>query len=519
MDRARRIASEGRLSSIFQQVRRLYCHPPYSPSPTAPNSQTTTHLQRSLSQPTHFSHPHLLSTADVTPKISRHEYIHRRQNLANALPPHSLTIFPSNPQMFMTEDVPYLYHPNTDLMYICGVTEPSSFLAALRLGSEADVLYTLFVPDRNPSRELWDGPSSGPAQDVADYFAVNDVRAIQHLHSYISSALPSLESFHFDSAINPTISALLSHLDASHQQALISRWRREVSPKSFLLPLRLIKSPAEQSLLREAANTISHALNDAMASSRATSDTGVHERTIEAVLEYECKKRGANRMSFPSVVASGLNGTILHYMRNDAIATPGQFVMVDAGCEVHGYCSDVSRSWPVSGRFSTPQKELYELVLQVQKTCISITKEDFIVDGAQMTLDHMHNIAARDLTDGLLQLGFLKGHSLESALATGAYSTYYPHATGHYLGKDVHDTHLVAKDIPLRKGMVVTVEPGLYCGMDDESAPPAFRGIGMRIEDDVVVGGPESDAKAEVLSSAAVKEIADVEAIIGSKPR
>ena len=188
--------------------------------------------------------------------------------------------------------------------------------------------------------------------------------------------------------------------------------------------------------------------------------------------------------------------------------------MVDAGCEVHGYSSDVSRSWPVSGKFSPAQRELYELVLSVQKDCISKAKSSEIIFGEPVTLDSMHLSAAHQLTQGLLDLGFMKGESLSSAIQSGMYTRYFPHAIGHYLGMDVHDTHNVPKNVPLQQNMVITVEPGLYCRADDLSAPERFRGLGLRIEDDVVVGTLTSEP--EVLSKRAVKEIEDVEELVGN---
>lgn len=410
--------------------------------------------------------------------------------------------------------MPYLYHPNTDLFYIAGISEQGSLLLVEK-GNQPQALYTLFVARRDPTRELWDGPLCGDGDEVRDFFGVDHVRTTDELSSYIAQALPAVESFHFDADVNQSLSVLFGKLDTSHQKRLVSKWDRESPPKAFLLPQRLIKSPAEQALMRKSSSIMSHSLNAAMAHTTLSAPSNsVEEKHIEAAIEFHCKKRGASRLAFPSVVASGPNGTILHYMSNDRSATAGDFVMIDAGCELHGYCSDVSRSWPVSGRFSGPQKDFYQLVLSVQKKCIALATEDALLRSEPVSLDMLHLLAVRELTDGLLQLGFLRGHSMQSAISTGAYASYFPHATGHYLGLDVHDTHQVPKSTSLRRGMVVTVEPGLYCPADDMSAPPAFRGLGMRIEDDVLVGGAGTGV--EVLSEGAVKEIEDVEALVGS---
>lgn len=480
----------------------------------SPSVSPAVRLARPLSQPTAFTHGNLMSASDVTPGISRAEYAQRRHILAMALPPKSLSIFPSNPQQYMSEDVPYLYHHNTDLMYICGITEPGSLLLAEK-DDRGEVMYTLFVDERDASRELWDGPLCGADEEVRAYFDVDHVRTTEQLPTYIAQALQDIESLHFDRSINDTISASLAKLDSISHLQLVSKWKTDEAPKSFLLAQRLIKSEAEQQLMGQAGQIMGLSLNEAMAHATLSPETdSVDEKYIEALLEFGCKKRGSPRMAFPSVVASGANGTILHYMSNNRAAVRGDFVMVDAGCEVHGYSSDISRSWPVSGKFSGAQRDLYELVLSVQKTCITIASEDARFGDEPISLDRMHLYAIRELTDGLLQLGFMKGHSVQSAMSTGAYSRYFPHATGHYLGMDVHDTHQHPKSLNLRRNMVVTVEPGLYCPVHDTSVPPAFRGLGMRIEDDVIVGG--SGKPAVVLSDDAVKEVSEVEALVGS---
>ncbi|KAI0566610.1 X-Pro aminopeptidase [Gracilaria domingensis] len=470
-------------------------------------------IERQLSQPTSYTHAHLMSSNEVTPGISRVEYMDRRARVAADLPNNSVTIFPSNPQKFMSEDVPYLYHHNTDLMYLCGMTEPGSFLVVERF--DEHTRFTLFVEPRDASREVWEGPLCGTGNEIRAYFGVDRVQMTKELPKYISMILSKMQSFHFEPSINTSITSLLQQLETDDQKALVSKWSREYTPKSFVNKQRVIKSGAELDLLRQAAKTISSALTDAMAKTKLNGTSkSIEEKFIEATIEYSCKARGSFRMAFPSVVASGSNSTTLHYMVNNSIANSGDFVMVDAGCEVHGYCSDVSRSWPVSGSFSAPQRDLYELVLDVQKQCIALAKEGSTVEGDPASLDGIHLYAVRRLTDGLMQLGFMKGHTLESAVTTGEYSKYFPHAIGHYLGMDVHDTHHVPKSTPLKENMVITIEPGLYCRADDISAPVQYRGIGMRIEDDIVVGSPMQSP--EVLSKDVVKEVGDVEALVGS---
>lgn len=481
-----------------------------STSSTSSITNTSSKLTRPLSQPTFFTHPQLLDETEVTPGISRAEYIQRRQNLSKRLPARSLSIIPSNPTNYMSADVPYLYHHNTDLMYITGCTEPGSLVLAHK-NEQDQVEYTLFVDAPSADRQLWDGPMCGTGDDVAAYFAVDHVTTKSELPSYIIDALPNIFSFHFDESINPSLVSFWRQFDVNTQMQLNEKRKGVPPPSAFIALLRFIKTPAEINLLRNSCQIMAQALNDAMALTKPQQDSaGVAEKYLEAIIEFGCKRRNAARLAFPSVVASGPNSTILHYMANDRVAQPGDFVMVDAGCELHGYCSDISRSWPISGQFSSAQRDLYQLLLSVQESCINRASED---SDQNLNLERLHTDVVHDITDGLRQLGFMKGHSTESAMATGEYQKYFPHATGHYLGMDVHDTHMLPKNIGFQRGMVITIEPGIYCPLDDTSVPPAFRGLGMRIEDDVVIGG--GGVSPEVLSVDAVKKIDDIENLIG----
>lgn len=390
----------------------------------------------------------------------------------------------------MSEDVPYLYHHNTDLLYIAGITEPGALLLAEKGVSETS--FSLFVSPRDKSKELWEGPLCGTGDEVRHYFGVDDVLETSQFANYIARAVSEVSAFHFDGRINPTITTLLRTLDAGTQESLVRKWG-QTPPKQFLAEERLVKSDAEVALLRRSAEVMSLSLNETMAQ---CSDT-MEERAIEARLEYFCKTNGANRMAFPCVVAGGRNGTVLHYMANDSIACVGDLVMVDSGCQVHGYCSDVSRTFPIGGKFSGPQKDLYTLCLDVQKKII-----DTVRPG--VSLDELHVHSVKMIAEGLMDLGFWKNMRLEEVLERGLYAEYYPHAVGHYLGLDVHDTHAISKSRPLEKGMVVTVEPGIYCR---SAVHEGFEDIGIRIEDDVVVTADGC----EVLSNA-VKDVADIEA-------
>ncbi len=463
-----------------------------------PRSSPTAAPPRRVSQPTSHTHEWLLSSGELAPGLTAAEFVARRNGVCERIPVGTCAIIPAPPQRFSSGDVPYLYRPCSSIRYLTGVAERGTLMS---LTNDRAVLYTA---NRDADAELWDGPRIGADQDVVDWLQC-DVRA---MYTFGDDLMRNVK--------NGTVHRLL--LDAEQYPDIANVAEKSIaragrkwsevhepapSPTSYVDSQRLVKTETEIALLRHTARAISGGINDAMA--QLVGD--VHERDIAATIQYSATRRGGDRPAFPSVVAGGDNATTLHYMANDQIIRADQLVMVDAGCEVFGYCSDVSRSWPVGGRFTTAQRKLYELVLDVQKRAIERT-----VPG--VSLDALHVFVASELTAGLLGLGFMPGHSLQSALESGAYAKYYPHATGHYLGMDVHDTHAVAKSKPLVPGMVVTVEPGVYVAKGDPRAPMEFWGIGMRIEDDIVVR--QNGLAPEVLSEDAVKEADDIERIVGS---
>ena len=453
---------------------------------------------RRLSQPTSHTHQWLLSPGELVPGLTASDFVTRRNEVCARIPIGTCALIPAPPQRFSSGDVPYLYRPCASIRYLTSVCERDTLML---LSNDRATLYTA---QRDSDAELWDGPRIGADRDVIDWLQC-DVRSMQFFADDLSRDVKK-------GVVNRLLLDVERHPDfANVVEKSITRVGRKLtdllvktpSPTSVVDSQRLIKSDAEIVLLRRAAQAISGGLNDAMA--QLVGD--VHERDIATTIHYSAMRRGGDRPAFPSVVAGGVNATTLHYMANDQIIHADELVMVDAGCEVFGYCSDVSRSWPVGGKFSTAQRKLYELVLDVQKRAIERS-----IPG--VSIEELHVFVASELTAGLLGLGFMPGHSLESALESGAYAKYYPHATGHYLGMDVHDTHNLPKTIPLMPGMVITVEPGLYITNGDLQAPSEFWGIGMRIEDDLVVR--ESGLPPDVLSIDAVKEVDEIERLVGS---
>lgn len=263
--------------------------------------------------------------------------------------------------------------------------------------------------------------------------------------------------------------------------------------------LRWIKSPAERAALRHSAHAATRAIRSCIAAT--TADNTTSEADLAALFRFKCDLAGAERLAYPSVVASGADACTVHYGRNDKRLRRGDLLLMDAGCEVGGYASDVSRTWPVSGRFSPAQRVVYAHVLEVHQACIAAC-----VAGA--TLRDIHSLSVRMLSTALQDLGVGR----DANMVTGGYMPFYPHSVGHWLGLDTHDASSVAHDIPLEPGVVLTIEPGLYLAAGPH-VPPEFADIGIRIEDDVLIG---ADGRAEVLSAEAPTDIAAIEELAGS---
>lgn len=380
------------------------------------------------------------SAGGGSPPFSREEYTARRRAVLAQMPSHSVAIFPSAPQQFMSEDVPHLFHQNTDLMYLSGCDEPGAILVldTTSSGTGAEAApggrAMLFLEPVSAERERWDGPMLGVSDSTRDALGVDGVAAVSALPSLLGERLlmrgadgnAACQRVFYDPAVNEGVTGLVSSLPSPESRdRFTSSWSHETLPKHFVSRPRLIKSPAEAEVLRRACSAICGGLNDAMAHCGVALDrprqSSVAERAIEAHIEFGAKMRGATRMAFPSVVASGANGTVLHYMKNSGRAADGDFVMVDAGCIVDGGCSDVSRSWPVNGKFSAPQRDFYDLVLDVQLRCIDMAREGAMHRNRLVTMNIIHAFASRALTEGLMSLGFMTDMSVDEALATGAY--------------------------------------------------------------------------------------------------
>ncbi|PRP87603.1 putative Xaa-Pro aminopeptidase 3 [Planoprotostelium fungivorum] len=398
---------------------------------------------------------------------------------------HVVVIIPSSPTKYMSYDIPYNFHQYNDFLYLTGFKEPDSAVIIEKRPGSA-VRTTLFVQKRDPKRELWDGPRTGT--DATDIFGVDETVEWEQFPSHLTHILKYNGDFDFFYVpkIHPGLDSIYAERIRNYSGPI-----RAMDPTNLFHKLRLIKTPSEIQLMRESGRIAAEAMTETMSHTNETSLITEHE--LSAFMEYRMKKRGASWFSYPPVVAGGNNANTLHYIANDMPLNRGDLVLIDAGAEVNGYVSDITRTWPVSGRFSEGQREIYEVVLECNKKCIQLCR----ADGS--SLRSIHGQAVSILSEGLHRLGLIRR-------ASDPIDEFFPHSIGHWLGMDTHDVHSISTSTPLRPSMVVTIEPGLYIP-HKPSIPHKYRGIGIRIEDNVLV----TDGAPEVLTAAVPKEVEDIE--------
>lgn len=426
------------------------------------------------------------------------EFAERREKLLQAIG-DGVLVLPSAPLAPRNQDVEHPYRQDSDLYYLTGFDEPESVLVLTNQHEEHRMV--LFVRPRKREREIWDGPRAG-VEGAMERFGADAAFPIAELADRLPEYLGNVKQLHYRVAQNEPIDAkvfaCLNHLRRGGRRG-ISAPEMIVDPSVHLHEMRLRKSEAELEVMRQAASITAEAHARAMKMARP----GIHEYEIDAEILHVFRKHGCERPAYESIVGSGPNATILHYRAGNRILNEAELVLIDAGCELGYYASDVTRTFPVSGKLSGEQRALYEIVLRAQKASIEAVKPG-------VTLQQIHEGAVRILTEGLVGLGLLEG-DVDSLVEEKKYEPFYMHRTSHWLGMDVHDVghyFVDGKQRPLEPGFVLTVEPGLYVANDADAVDARWRGIGIRIEDDVVVTttGPE------VLTAEIPKEIDDIEA-------
>ncbi len=435
--------------------------------------------------------------------ISTSEYAQRRQQLMQGMTPNSIAILSAAGVSTRNSSVEYPYRQDSDFFYLSGFSEPEAVLVLIPQREQGE--FVLFCRERNPERELWDGLRAGQDGAIADYQA-DDAFPIGDIDNILPSLIEGRERVYYSIGNNAEFDQqMMGWLNTIRSKARMGAQ----PPKEFVIldhllhDARLRKSPAEIATMQQAADISCRAHIRAMQASKA----GLYEYHLEAELDYEFRKGGARLPAYSSIVASGKNACILHYTENNAPLRDGDLVLIDAGCEIDCYASDITRTFPVNGRFSTEQKIIYELVLQANLEAMNYI-------SPQHRWNDAHDATVRVITAGLLELGLLQG-DLETLIATDAYRPFYMHRAGHWLGLDVHDVGEYKVDgqwRALEAGMTMTVEPGIYIAVDNLDVPEQWRGIGVRIEDDVVV----TENGCHVLTNAVPKTVADIEHLMAA---
>jgi Xaa-Pro aminopeptidase len=425
-------------------------------------------------------------------------FAERRRRFLDAMEPGSVAILLGAKLATRSNDTHFPFRQDSDFHYLTGFDHPNA-TAVLRKDGGAP--YTLFVEARDPDAETWTGYRPGVEGAVADYGA-DEAFAHTELLAKLPGLLERARRVHHvlgrDARIDAKL-AELADLARMRSRAGIAAPEAIVDPRAVLHEMRLFKDAEELDVMRRAAEITREAHEAAARMARE----GVYEYELAAALDFTFRRRGGAGPAYESIVGGGPNATVLHYVSNDQPLRDGTLVLIDAGAEYAGYASDVTRCYPVGGRFQGAARDVYEVVLAAQEAALEVARPG-------NTLDDVHEAALRALVEGMLALGLLAG-SADEAIQSGSYKTFYMHRTSHWLGLDVHDAGVYAiegKARPLEPGMVFTVEPGLYVPLREEKAPAHLRGVGVRIEDDVVV----TDDGHENLTASIPKRVDDVEA-------
>ncbi|KAI5970624.1 ICP55 [Candida margitis] len=466
-----------------------------------------------LGQPTHETRPHIIpKPGNLTPGISALEYFQRRLRLASKLPDNSLAIIIGNTTKFSSGSVFYDFQQDNDFYYLTGWLEPDSIMILEKKGNKGDddIVLHMLVPPKNPQRELWEGAKTG-LDGAFEFFNADSVEDVSKASVYIKSLVKSTNTIFYDNKYDEKLkskSSISSFFNFGGDKSaglndVIMSSGKPINPLSKVIAsLRSVKSPAEIDVMHAAGQISSRAINKAIGQVGSRNPIAT-EKTLAKYLEYQFVRGGCDKQAYIPVVASGSNALTIHYTRNDDLLYRDELVFVDAGGKLGGYCADISRTWPNSTKgFSGPQKDLYEAVLNTNKKCIELCNE---------SLGHsLHDLHDYSVTSLRKELSNITGFQHVTKSDVSRY--LYPHYIGHHLGLDLHDVPPISRFDKLVAGNVITIEPGLYIPEDDSSWPKHFQGIGVRVEDDVVVG--KSSDEIINLTSGCVKEVIDIESLI-----
>jgi Xaa-Pro aminopeptidase len=434
--------------------------------------------------------------------VAKDEFARRRRQLARIMGRDAIAILPAAPVQMRNSDVEYAYRQDSDFFYTTGFIEPES-VAVLMPGRE-QAEYILFVRDRDSARETWDGRRAGPDGATRDYGA-DDAFPIADMDDILPGLIESRAKVYYTMGVNAEfdqrVIGWVNGLRALAKQGGNSPLEI-VALEHVLHDMRLYKSRTELDLMREAARIASRAHVRAMQRCRP----GLNEFEIMAELIHEFRRCNADT-SYQPIVGGGENSCVLHYRENDQPLKDGELLLIDAGCEYQSYASDITRTFPINGRFTPEQRAVYEVVLEANLAAIAKVRP-----GNHW--NDPHDAAVRVVTQGLIKLGLLKGRAA-ALQRSGAYRRFFMHRTGHWLGMDVHDVgdyKVGGEWRVLEPGMVLTIEPGIYIPASLRGVPRGFRNVGIRIEDDVVV----TRRGADVLTAPAPKDADEIEALMAA---
>ncbi|URD72143.1 xaa-Pro aminopeptidase [Musa troglodytarum] len=489
-------------------------------------------------QPTSLSHPELVGEDEITPGIATDEYISRRKRLLELLPEKSLAIIASAPVKMMTDVVPYPFRQDADFLYITGCLQPGGIAV---LSEECGLC--MFMPDPDPHDAVWQGQVAG-VEAALEFFKADKAFPLSVMHKILPQMMRQASRlFHNVKTASPSYTEMEPFYKASFNNKV-----KDLS--TYTHELQWIKSASELKLMRTSASIACQSLLQTMLLSRIFPE----ESKLSAKVEYECKMRGAQRMAFNPVVGGGVNGSIIHYSRNDQKIRAGDLVLMDVGCEFHGYLSDLTRTWPPCGSFSPAQlfnfllsdsvsalslnlrtvelpkcgskfaqvqgcgsvtaeecsctsnkfydseEILYSLILETNKECLKLCRPG-------ISLQQIHNYSVKMLRRGLKDIGVLNDE------ASYLYHQLNPTSIGHYLGMDIHDCAMINNDRPLEPGVVITIEPGVYIPSSydgPERFDLKYGGVGIRIEDEVLI----TETGHEVLTGSMPKEIQHIKSLL-----
>lgn len=424
----------------------------------------------------------------------------RRKRLLSKLQENSIVIIPNKPLSIRSNDVEYKFRPDSNFYYLTGFEEPNSIcvLKKEKRGSK----YILFVEPKDKEKEIWTGKRAGK-EGAKQIYRADESYLFSDFESKLKLFLQNSEYVYFPLGQNKDleikITGIIDELKRNNRSGIKSP-KNISDPRDLIHKMRLIKDSYEIECLQTAARIAKDAHILAMAYAKHK----MHEYEIEAIIEYRFRTLGASGPAYPSIVGSGENATILHYIKNNKMIQKDDLILIDAGCEYNYYASDLTRTFPVNKKFNPAQKAIYEIVLEAQLKAIEQIKP-------QKRFIDSYNKAVYVLVEGLKDLKLLKG-STEKIIKKGEYKKFFMHKLSHWLGLDVHDagpyTDEKGNSIKLVPGMVMTVEPGIYISKDNTSVPKHFRGIGIRIEDDILVTKNGN----KILTSGTPKTINEIEA-------